>query len=604
MLHKGKMASEFQTSGLSDALVILGAAGIVIPAFARLRITPVIGFIMVGLLVGPFGLGSMTADMPWLHYVTISNPHAIEPFAEFGIILLLFSIGLELSFRRLWTMRRLVFGVGGAELALSALIIGVALHLIGQSWGGALGLGLALALSSTALVLPIVGTTSAVGKSALAMLLFEDLAIVPIIFLLGALAPHDQATGLGGLAMTLLLGSVTIAAMLIVGRLLLPRLFAQAARTKSPELFLAASLIVVIAASLATTAVGLSPVMGALLAGILIAETDYHNEVEVITAPFRGLALGVFLITVGMGVDLRQVVGNWLQISTAVVGVLLVKALVTGILLRLNGARAGVAAEAGLIMASPSETTLIVLGAATTAQLISPETTGFWQIVTAIGLTITPLLAKLGEVAARRVDRTAPEDVVEIMRDQPERAVVIGCGRVGRLVADMLKAHGRAFIAVDSNVDAVAAARRDGLPVIFGDVARTGFVDLLNLDRASALIFTMDNPVLAVRLVRSVRARWPNLTIVARARDPNHAAELYRAGATDAVPETIESSLQLSEAVLVDLGIAMGPVIASIHEKRAELRAEIMREGNAEREPPLRRRTLRDAAPKSEDSAA
>jgi CPA2 family monovalent cation:H+ antiporter-2 len=591
------MAQDVFTAGFSDSLVVLGAAGLVIPAFARFRITPVIGFILVGVLVGPAGLGSLVAQMPWLYYITISDPHAIEPFAEFGIVLLLFSIGLELSFKRLWGMRRLVFGLGASELLLSAAVIGVALHLIGQGWAGSIGLGLALALSSTALVLPMVGTESPVGRSAFAMLLFEDVALVPIIFALGALAPNAQDAGWDGIISTLWQGGALIAAMLVAGPFVLPPLFAQAARTRSPELFLAASLLVVILASIATSAVGLSPIVGALLAGLLIAETDYHAEVELMTAPFKGLALGIFLITVGMGLDLKVIAANWLSLITAVVGVVIVKAVITAVMLRLSGERRGVSAETGLLMASPSETTLIVLATAAQAQLILPSTASFWQIVTAIGLTITPLLARVGRDAAKGFERrTVEEEPLTVEHATGGRTIIVGCGRVGRLVAQMFDAHKLPYMAIDADVDGVAHARKRGYNVLYGDIARPGMMDLLDVGSANALIVTVGDRSLTSRIISGVRKRYPDLTIVARARDPNHAAELYRAGATDAVPETLESSLQLSEAALVDLGLPMGPVIASIHEKRAELRAKIMEMAQLDREPPIRGRRLRDAA--------
>ena len=593
------MEGHFSTSGYSDALVILGAAGIVIPAFARIRISPIIGFILIGMLVGPHGLGALSGQMPWLHYVTISNAHAIEPFAELGIVLLLFSIGLELSFRRLWTMRRLVFGVGAAELILSAAVIGVRLHLAGESLSGSFALGLALALSSTAIVLPLVGTHSAVGRSSLGMLLFEDVALVPIVFALGAMAPQVSGNVVGPLLGTMALGGAVAVGMLFLGRLILPRLFAQAARTKNPELFLAACLLVVIVASLATSATGFSAVLGALIAGIVIAETEYRGEVEVITAPFRGLGLGIFLITVGMSVDISFVAEHWLDLLIALLGVLIVKALVTGVLLRLEGARPAVAAEAGVLMASPSETTLIVLGSATAAQLISEDTATFWQVVTAVGLTITPLLARLGSKAAGRIGGRELAGALDGSIETAElgQVIIFGFGRVGRMVADMLDAHAKDYLAIDSDTDSVSASREEGYDVLFGDVSRPGLIEQLRERAPSALILTMDNPVLVNRLTKELRRVFPDLPIIARARDTSHAAQLYKAGVTDAVPETLEASLQLSEAVLVDLGVAMGPVIASIHEKRDELRTEIRNEAAMEEQPRLGRRRLRESGP-------
>lgn len=593
--------SELYTPVISDALVILGAAGAVIPIFARFRITPVIGFILVGLLVGPSGLGRLVPSYPWLYHITISDPAGLDVFAEFGIILLLFSIGLELSFGRLWQMRQQVFGLGSLELlGIGAAITGV-LYATGHNLGAALALGLALALSSTALVLKITSTATPVGRAALAMLLFEDIALVPIIFLLGAIGPNAEA-GFGAIATTLGLGIAVIVGLLVFGRTLLPPLFAQAARTKSPELFLAASLLVVILASLATAAAGLSPIVGALIAGLLIAETEYHTEVEHITEPFKGLALGVFLITVGMSIDLQVVASNIVPIMVATGGVIALKAIVTMILLRVTGARRGLAAETGILMSSPSETTLIVLTAATTAQLINPQTAQFWQIVTALGMTVTPLLALAGRFMARRVDGLDPQ--AALPDEEDPRAIIVGFGRVGQLVADMLVAHGKPYLAIDSDADLVVDGKRRGYAITFGDAARGNALDRLGTDRATAVILTMDEPIFAQRLVRKLRGAYPDLPIIARARDTAHAAELYRAGASQAVPETLESSLQLSEAVLVDLGVPMGPVIASIHEKRDALRIQLMEEGGLTEKPRLKSSTLRERSAETDRSAA
>jgi CPA2 family monovalent cation:H+ antiporter-2 len=580
-------------TGLSDALTILGAAGVVIPAFARLKITPVIGFILVGIIAGPYALGALSQEHHWLHAFSISDPQAIEPFAEFGIILLLFSAGLHINLRRLQSLARTVIGSGSAELLGCAALIALGLILTGRPASEAVALGLALAMSSTALVLPIAGTEGPVGRTTFAMLMFEDLALVPMLFVIELIAGHADRTAM---ARTAILGLIVVLAMLMIGRLALRTLFAQAARTKSPEIFLAISLLTVILASLATEAVGLSPILGALIAGVLIAETEYHAEVEAITAPLVGLALGIFLITVGMRIDLLAVMRFWPWMLGAAAAVLVVKSIVTALLVRLSGVRMGAALETGVIMASPSETSLIVLATAAAAGIISAADAAFWSTVTALGLTVTPLLAAAGQKLGRRIETNG--DAGSSIEGQAKgRIVIFGFGRVGHMIADMLIAHKRPYLAVDSDIDGVRRAREDGYSVLFGDVRRPELADKLHLGHAAALVLTMDDPVLTAQLARKVRGWVPDLPVIARARDTNHAAQLYKAGVTDAVPEALEASLQLAEAVLVDVGAPMGPVIASIHEKRSELRSKIMAEAEMESEPRLGRRRARDSKP-------
>lgn len=308
--------------------------------------------------------------------------------------------------------------------------------------------------------------------------------------------------------------------------------------------------------------------------------------------PFRGLALGVFLITVGMAVDLAVLWNRFGEIATALTLVLVIKSGVTTLMLRLGGLRWGNATEAGILLASPSETTLIVLASALAVGLINPDAAGFWQMVTALGLTITPLLALFGRWLSRRVEVGDADDDALTAEEGSGRVIIIGGGRVGRLVADMLTAHDRAYKIVDSDDELVRALRRDGYVTSFADAARSDAMERLHAGSAAAVVLTMDVPVVARRVVQQLRTAHPGLLIVARARDVAHAAELYRAGASHAVPETLESSLQLSEAVLVDIGVAMGPVIASIHEKRDEFRVEIEREGALDYRPKLRTGTL------------
>ncbi len=594
------MALQVESHGFSDVLVILGAAGVVIPAFHSLKLSPVVGFILVGMLVGPFGLGAYVEAYPWLNAVTITNRGVVAQAAEVGIVLLMFMIGLELSFERLKTMRRLVFGLGGLQVAAATAVLGIGLYAIGQPPLAALALGFALALSSTAIVLPMLSAEGALsrgaGRASFAILLFQDLALIPALFILSAVTSDVELTpATAGIAAAKGIGA--IGALVLAGRFLLRPALRAAARTKSPEMFMAVSLLIVLAASAITALAGLSLVVGALLAGLLIADTEYRRQVEVTVEPFKGLLLGVFLISTGMALDLGRITEAPLLIAALVVAVVLAKALVTAPAIRwFTGGKPGWA-RTGLLLGPSGEMSFIVLAAVGAAGLASRDALDTATIVTALAMTAIPLLSWLGKLLdarTRRAGQMSAEAVPEA--GEAVRVVVIGFGRVGLVVADMLDAHRVPYVAIDTDPDSVAKHRDAGRPVYYGDAASVDLLHGLELGKARALVLTIDDPKTVARVVQAARAEHPDLQIVARARDARHAAQLYRLGVSDAVPETIEASLQLSEAVLVDIGIPMGPVIASIHEKRAALRERIQAEVPGLRVlPRLGRRRMRDA---------
>lgn len=590
------------TSAISDAIVILGAVGLVIPAFASLRLSPVVGFILVGMLVGPYGLGGLADQVSWLRWVTISNPATVSTYGEIGIVLLMFTIGLELSFDRLRVMRRMVFGLGTAQvLVTGGLIAGALVMAAGMGWPTALTIGAALALSSTAIVLPILSAEQSLltwaGRASLGILLLQDLALIPLLFVFSIVGGREtfEAADLWLVAGK---GIAAIAIVLAAGHVLLRPALQRAARTRSPEMFMAASLLIVIAASTLTAAAGLSLVVGALLAGLIIADTEYSQQVEVTIEPFKGLLLGVFLISVGMGLDLDRLAEAPLTFLAIAALLVVAKTALVYPLLRLFVGRQPGLARAAMLLGPAGEMSLIVLTAATAARVLAPEAAADAQLVTALAMTTIPLLSRFGTAIEARARRAAAMEPLPVGEAQP-RVVIIGFGRVGQLVADMLERHNTPYIAIDSDADAIGRHRREGRSVHFGDAANLDLLRRLDLAHARALVVTMDQPLTVARIVKAARADHPALQIIARARDAHHAAELYRLGVSDAVPETVEASLQLSEAVLVDIGVPMGPVIASIHEKRADLREQIQAlVPGLEAPPTLGRRTLREAGPR------
>jgi monovalent cation:H+ antiporter-2, CPA2 family len=575
------MALNLDSSAFKDMVLVLGATGLVIPAFAALRVSPVVGFILIGVAAGPFGLG----QLPGLGWLELSNPASLAAPAELGVALLLFALGLELSLDRIRTMRSLIFGLGSQQMLICAGLIGAALYAMGLPPVAVATLAGALALSSTAVGLQLLSASgrlgSQAGRKALGVLLFQDLAIAPMLLLIGV------SSG-GNFGKSLAIGLGALLGIALFARHIVPPLFLQAARTRRSELFLAAALVVLIGSAATAALAGVSPAVGALTAGLMLSTSDYRRQIEAAIQPFEGLLLGVFLIWVGSGLDLAAIAANPWPVLGGTAAVILVKGGAIYGLLRLRQARRGVAGHVALLLASPSETSLIVLGAAVTAGLIGGITAQYALAIASLTLALAPLLG----LAGARLEDQSNEDYQEPASEAADQqTVIIGYGRVGRLVAQMLDMHGQPWLAVDSDPDEVQRLRRGGKRVIYGDARRPELLDRLKLDHARAVVLTIDDMRMLDLLVRRIRASHPDLCIVVRARDAEHAGTLYGAGATDAVPETVESSLQLAEAVLVDLGVAMGPVIASVHEKREELRTQIKGSGAVPKRPPLR--TLR-----------
>lgn len=571
-----------------DLLVFLAAAGVAVPLFNRLKMSPILGFLAAGVLLGPDGLARFAGSVPWLGWLTISDAGQIRALSELGVAFLLFMIGLELSWERLRAMRRLVFGLGMTQVAVCTAGLGGLFMLMGQPFVSAAVLGMGLALSSTAVVMPVMAErgrlTGPAGRTTFSILLAQDLAVAPILITVTVLAAAAVAGATPGgefdpavlrpALLTLIPAAIGLGLLVVVGRLVLRPMFRSVAKARAKgqgqEMFVAASLLVVIAAGLAAQAVGLSMSLGALVAGLLLAETEFRREVEVSIEPFKGLLLGVFFVGVGIGLDLDAVAADPGMVLGLALGITLLKAGLIYGAARLWGVRNRTALETALVLGPAGEFAFVILGAGMVEGVASPAFTGTVMLAATISIFTIPLMALFADRLVARVTRDAPADPADAEPPGPAegKVLIVGYGRVGRLVADLLTEHGQGFLAVDADPSVVSAGRKAGADVHWGDPSRPEFLEKCDLENARAVVVTMDAPGKVDEVVRSVRAVHPDLCLIARARDERHAVRLYELGATDAVPETTEASLQLAENTLVDVGVPMGLVLASIHERR------------------------------------
>ena len=533
---------------LVDAIVFLLATVVIVPLVSKLGVNSVIGYLIAGVIIGPHG------------FALIGEVKGTHQLAELGVVFMLFAIGLELSLDRLKVMARYIFVLGAAQMIGSGVVIAGCALLLGAGWGQALVIGGALSLSSTAFVLQMLSErrelSTQLGRVVLAVLLLQDLAVVPGLAVVTALGREPEA-----LAGALLLAAVksigALVLLLVAGRLVLRPLYRTMASLRSPELFVAATLLVVLATAWGTAAAGLSMALGAFLAGLLLAGTEYRHQIESDIRPFRGILLGLFFISIGMSLNLAVITPQLHLVLASAAALVAVKTLVIIGVGRLFGLPLPLAANAGLHLAQGGEFAFVLFSLAMGTAVLPAQTGQFLLAVVAVSMVATPFLASAGRrsqlwLQLRGTDgRAALEAEAESYSDH---VVIAGFGRVGQTVVSLLDELGHKWVAVDLDVARVERARAKGLQVFYGDAAHEAVIAAANVRNARAVVVTLDDPSAARAVLRTLRRELPDLPIIVRARDHDHVGSLVDEGATAVLPETTESSLLLGKVVLGALG--------------------------------------------------
>jgi CPA2 family monovalent cation:H+ antiporter-2 len=562
---------------LKDFLVFLVAAALIVPLFHRARIGAVLGFLLIGVAVGPYGLGRLAADHPWILYLTIEDRARVAPFAELGVMFLLFLVGLDLSMARLWTLRRFVLGVGGIQFVVSTLAIAVGLAAMGAEGPAALVLGLCLAMSSTAVVMQLLEeqgrTATPLGQLALAVLLFQDLMVAPVLFgteMIGRGGP-SVLVGLGGALLPAALAVVVIAG---AGYYLLRPLFHVAGHTGSRELIMAMALLIVVALAGTTERLGLSAALGAFLAGVLLSGTEYRHQIEIDLGPVKGLLVGLFFITVGMTIDVRAAWNDIGPILLAVALLVALKAVVLFGACAIWRVATPVGIEAALLLAQAGEFGFIVIAVAGARDLLPAHLAQFATVVVGISMVATPVGAMLARWIGQSLQSAADGARAHAI-DASElsgHVVIGGYGRVGETIARLLEAENVPFVALDIDARRVAEERKRGRSVYYGDAGRSELLRRVGLARARAFVVTVNAPRAAEIMVTAVRRERPDALVFARAKDAEHAARLLALGAVGVIPEAAEASLQLGGRLLEALGLPDDAVAQRLAaEREAEL---------------------------------
>lgn len=535
---------------LFEIVILLLSAVLIVSVFRILRLSPALGHLAAGTIIGPFGLA------------LISDVKTTSGIAEFGVIFLLFIIGLELSFERLRSLRKHVFGFGSAQVFISGLLFTLFFTGIGEQGQAAIIIGCGLALSSTAIVLQVIAEqgekSSQVGRLALAILILQDLAVIPLLVLVSILSNHDKSL-MEAVADSALNAFLCLAVIFISGHFLLRPLLRFIASLENTELFSATTLLLLLGVAWLSVSAGLSPALGAFLAGLLIAETEFKPQVEADILPFKNLLLGLFFMTVGMSLNLDMLVSRFVSIIGLTISLMLCKTLIIMGLCRVFRFNLGTAAHVGLLLSQGGEFAFILFSLAGNNGIISNELSQVLLVVVTMSMALTPLVAELGKKIATTLEKysiSRPETVLEETVDLRQHVIISGFGRVGHTVAKLLESENVSYVAIDIDSFMVARERKNGVPIYYGDTTRTHVLKSLAIQRARAVIITHNDTRVAIQTISTIRDINLNLPIIARARNIEQVQKLEKAGANLAVAEMFEVSLQLGGSLLREIGIS------------------------------------------------
>lgn len=544
---------------IKDAVVFLFAAGVVVPVFRYLKLPAVVGFMLSGIALGPYALGQLAHQYHFLEYFSISEPEAAAPFAELGVLFLLFLLGLEFSFEKLWGLRRAVFGAGGLQAGVSALAIGLIAWQVGLPAEAAIICGLALALSSTAIVMQLLieqkQAAQPVGRAALAVLLFQDILVAPILIFVGFVNIEAGTNLTAVLLEALVNGVIAIVAIMIIGRFGLRRMFSLAAAAGGRDFLMALTLLTVVGAAAITATAGLSLALGAFLAGLLLGETEFKHQTEVDLEPFKGILLGLFFMTVGMGLDLPSILSQPWLILAGLGALLLLKLFIGFGALRLFAGKTPMSIEAAFLLAPAGEFAFVVIAAATAVGALAPEPGGMMAAIAGLSMLLIPISGKVGTFIADRLRAQEPAHTLEEdFSDLEGHVIIAGFGRVGHAVARILAAEEADVVALERSAVNVSRARNAGWRAYLGDAARPEILHSAGADGARLFVVTVDDVSAAEGMVRAFHKLRPEVPIIARARDHEHAQRLIDAGAKEVIPDAVESGLQMAGRTLHEFG--------------------------------------------------